>query len=59
MSGNGTAGVHEALVKEIGLSWKLSLYVEMKQSAAGVRTSTSQLAPGRTPKDFFGASGEF
>lgn len=43
--------------KESGLSLMLSWGVEMKQNAAGVKTSTSQLALAKTLRDFFGVSG--
>ncbi|KAB1251980.1 hypothetical protein Cadr_000030787 [Camelus dromedarius] len=59
LSGNGTSGALEALVKENGLSLKLSLCVEMKLNGAGVRISTFPLALGKKLKDSFGVSGEF
>lgn len=47
------------MVKENGLSLKLSLHVGMKLSAGGVKISTFQLALGKRLKDFFGVLGEF
>lgn len=59
VSGNGTSGVHEVLVKETCLSSRLSLYVKMKLSASAVKTLTFQLALGKTLRDFFAVSVEF
>lgn len=57
--GSGTSAVHEVLEKETGLSLTLSWYVEMKLSAAAVKTSTFLLALGKTLRDFFDVWVEF
>lgn len=46
-------------MKESGLSLTLSWCVEMKPTAAGVKTLTSQPALAKTLRDFFGVSGSW